>query len=216
MAFFWKKKPTQTQYTDSELIKALKEGGPTRERATTYLYKKHFNIVNELIQEYNLSKEACIDLYTETIIIVKNNIIQDNFKEKSRISTYLFSIFRNKCIDLVRKNIRLRQQDTFASSTNIDSFKNSSATPLQRLITKEEVESLKELIAQMGSVCRQLLKLWLYEQADHKYIAKRLGFKNSNTVSSKKHVCYARLKQMVKNKWKYQALYRSSKSKKDQ
>ena len=88
---------------DDTLIHHLRQNNLSKRKAEEELFKKYSYFIREGMSKYSLIEEDAFDAYSDTILQAINNIIKDIFEHKSSLKTYLFKIFTNKCVDLIRK-----------------------------------------------------------------------------------------------------------------
>lgn len=90
------------EYT--QLIDQLKEGGRPRERAMNCLFEKLFHQVYQMQGRFGaLSEEDILTAYSKAMINMMNAVIQDNFRGESAFTTWFYSIFYRRCVDIARK-----------------------------------------------------------------------------------------------------------------
>ncbi|MCB0835574.1 MAG: sigma-70 family RNA polymerase sigma factor [Bacteroidetes bacterium] len=175
---------------DSELLRMIKNGEREQETAISYLYEAYYNFVFTGSKKNKISIEEAQDVYSDAIITFRNHVLQDRYRGEAKISTYIFSIFSRRCIDVFRKN-----------STNIVDIEKDlpvhiedpSFSALKSLLIDEEISHLNEYLHKLSETCRRLLLdfyYWGYSQTE---IAERLQLKNPHTVAAKKYTCFQQL-----------------------
>src|SRR4051812_6923388 len=60
----------------------------------TYLY-----FVREAGKKYGLSEEKLIDVYSDSVMAALESIASGRFEERCSLKTFLYQIFRFKCVD---------------------------------------------------------------------------------------------------------------------
>ncbi len=186
----FKKKPT---YTDQEIVDGILAGGAQKQRITSYLYKQYVGYVIKGQRKYRISEEDARDAYAEAIVGLSRQIERGGYRGDSKLTTYLFGAFSNKCVDKLRK----------LSSNKVDWVEDIPAMPekargiLHELISKEEVDRLAQFMSRLGDKCRQILLDSEYHGYSVDEIAKRVGLKNGPTVSSMKYRCMEKLRTLV-------------------
>jgi len=88
---------------DEEMIRNLKESKMVRRKAEEELFSRHIYFIKEGVNKYSLDQEDAFNAYSDTILQVINNIAGNLFEKRSSLKTYLYRIFNNKCVDLIRK-----------------------------------------------------------------------------------------------------------------
>lgn len=183
-------------YSDQEIIKGIIQGGPLREGWITRLYSKYLPMIHGGRKKYKLSEEELKDAYADTIIAISEQIARGDFEGRSKLSTYLYRIFFNKCVDIIRKNATNRSETGY----ELSHVKSHEQNALHALVEKDEVEHLLGYFEQLGDRCKQILLDWGYWGYNMHEIAERMGFKNNKSVISQKHKCFEKLKELLQKR----------------
>ena len=88
---------------DVQLIAGLQSVGFERKKAEDNLYLTYNYFINEGCKKYRLTEDDSFSAYSDAVFSVITAITGNRFEGRSSIKTYLFQIFSNKCVDLVRK-----------------------------------------------------------------------------------------------------------------
>jgi DNA-directed RNA polymerase specialized sigma24 family protein len=104
MAFFGKK------CTDIEFITGIQKNAPNRRWLENKLYELYAYVIREGVWKHKLTEDECSMAYSDTILTVIENIENRKFEGLSSLKTYIYQIFTNKCVDLIRKNSTNKQQ----------------------------------------------------------------------------------------------------------
>lgn len=185
-------------YSDQEIVEGIRAGGSKRQRLTNYLFDHHAGLVYQGIKRYKLKEEDSFDVYSDAIIAVSLQIQSGRFKGNSKISTYLFSIFSNRC----KNKIRDLKTNKFTFVDDIPDMPDRARNMLRMLIEKESNQQLLAYLDKLGEKCKQILMLRLFEGYNFEEIAKMIGFKTAQSVSSMKYRCMENLKKLIRNKGK--------------
>ncbi len=177
-----------SKFTDEEIIRAIKGGGPAREELR-YLYQRHFPYVLNYVLKRGGRREDGEDVFQEGMAILVVNVRGDKFQGKSSLGRYLERIcwikwwqrWKKKFPDLFEDQ-RLREI--------------AGATPVEPdfMLVKEEARTIvRNFFERMGKKCleivdRQLLGIRLVE------IAQILTYKNAASVANTKSRCLKKLK----------------------
>ncbi len=90
-----------TELTDIEIIYKIKSGEINLFKELVLRYKdKSFSLIMKILKNRNES-EDCLQ---EVFIKIFNSIMSGSFEEKSKFSTYIYSIVYNTTIDYYKKN----------------------------------------------------------------------------------------------------------------
>jgi RNA polymerase sigma-70 factor (ECF subfamily) len=95
---------------DNQILEGLKSNYAERSRNEKILYQQYYYFTDEGTRKYNLSFDDSFSAYSDAVLSAIHNILNNKFDGRSSIKTYLYQIFSNKCIDLVRKNTTNKQQ----------------------------------------------------------------------------------------------------------
>lgn len=181
---------------DEEIIERIRAGGKEREIAITRLYKKHFPLTFEGKKKFRqLSEDELIHAYNSAIISAKKHIIEGQFQRKSSLRTFLYRIFFNKCIDIIRKNSS-NKVDTYEKIPEPDAREPNF---LHELYLKEDFKHMMFLLDKLGDPCRKIILFADYYGYTSEEIAREIGFSNAKSVNSKKYTCLQTLRKMLDN-----------------
>jgi len=174
------------------------------------LYEKHFKFVYKKLKENrSLKEESVVDAYTDAVIALRNQVVKGKFRGKSKLSTFLYQIFSNKCIDLIRSTSthKARTEQNMVYELPVHLAHKEPAV-VEKLTVKESFNKLKELISKLGETCQQVLLDWGFWGFSMEEIAQRRGFKDAQTVKSKKYTCMKQLKALISGEGMEQAFGR--------
>jgi RNA polymerase sigma-70 factor (ECF subfamily) len=172
---------------DNEIIQKIIQGGSHMEKCLENFYKENIRFINVMEKKYGLSREAAIDAYSDAIIDFKEQVRNRQFQQKSKCSTYLYSIFNNKCIDILRK----KTTHTIMSDLP-ENMKDQSPDIVQMLTLTVEKKYLDNLMTMLGSRCREILMDW-NDGYSMEEIAERNALLNANVARSKRYTCLQQL-----------------------
>jgi RNA polymerase sigma factor (sigma-70 family) len=173
--------------TDSEIIHKINQGGSASEKCLEVFYNENTRLIRVMEKKYGITREASLDAYTDAIIDFKDQVRKGQFLQKSKCSTYLYSIFNNKCIDILRK------KTTYTLVNDLpDNMKDQSPDIVQMLTMTVEKTYLDNLMANLGSKCREILMDW-NDGYSMEEIAERNDLLNANVARSKRYTCLQQL-----------------------
>ena len=90
-----------TELTDIEIINKIKSGEINFFKELVLIYKdKSFSLIMKILKNRNES-EDCLQ---EVFMKIFNSIMSGSFEEKSKFSTYVYSIVYNSAVDYYKKN----------------------------------------------------------------------------------------------------------------
>jgi RNA polymerase sigma-70 factor (ECF subfamily) len=179
--------------TDNSLIESLLQGGQAMENGVKYLYSRHFGFVRKAQFKYGLGEDDAVDAFTDAIIYLRKNVLQNKFRGESSVSTYLFRIFSNKCIDILRKS----QTNPVTIEIEGQVIEDIDPNPSLSLVKKENLEQLTTAMSHISESCRSVLTDW-NDGYSMEEIAKRNKLLNEHTARSKRYNCFKELMKFVK------------------
>ena len=181
-------------YSDEHLIGEIRAGGRRQELAVKQLYTQCFHLARHGKSKYRqLDEDDCVSAYNLAIIAVRNQVLNGAFRGDSAIQTYLNRIFMNRCIDI----LRTRSSNPVEFVEHLPDSTDESQDLLSRWITEEQVEQVNQKLLQLGSACQQILMYSEYHGYNSEEIAEAIGFKNANSVNSKKYACLQKLRELM-------------------
>ena len=182
--------------SDKDIIQGLQEGGERKTECTNYLYDKYIRFVRKGRNRYHLSEHQARSAYNDAIIKCTESVAAGKFEEKSKLSTYLYKIFRNECVNQKGDSPTNKEYSWNLLSLLPDASKDLS----ELLITKERFEQVKACIKKLDEKCRQLIWKTGYEGYSNAELAEIMGYKNKQVVAVQKNRCMKQLKNLLKNK----------------
>jgi RNA polymerase sigma factor (sigma-70 family) len=182
---------------DGEILSNLLLTGTPRRRSEELLFKNYHYFVREGMTKYPLKEEESLDAYCEAVLSCIRGIRDGRFEGRSSLKTYLYKIFINKCVDLVRKNTTNKSSVflTTVITDRIESFSDNSRTILQKLIDKADHSKLRQQLQLLGENCQKMLTLWADNFSDRQ-IALELDYKSGDVVKTSRLRCLEKLKQL--------------------
>jgi RNA polymerase sigma factor (sigma-70 family) len=172
---------------DNEIVQNIIQGGSSMEKCLEVFYRENIKLINVMEKKYGITRDASIDAYTDAIIDFKEQVRKGQFLQKSKCSTYLYSIFNYKCIDILRK----KTTHTIINDLP-ENLKDQSPDIVQMLTMTVEKTYLDNLMALLGSKCREILMDW-NDGFSMDEIAERNDLLNANVARSKRYTCLQQL-----------------------
>jgi RNA polymerase sigma-70 factor (ECF subfamily) len=172
---------------DNELIQQIRQGGYPMEKCLEFFYKDNIRFIGLMQKRFGLSRESLLDAYSDAIIDFKEQVRNHQFQQKSKCSTYFFSIYNNKCIDILRK------KTTYTITNEIpENLKDTAPDIVQMLTITVERDYLEKIIARLSAGCKDILMDWNdgYSMED---IAQRNHLLNAHVARSKRYACLQQL-----------------------
>ena len=191
---------TTSHPEDYDIIHGLLQEGTARRRTEDELFGRYSYYIQEGKHKYSLSEEEAFDAYADAVLSAIDEIVRGRFEGRSSLKTYLYKIFHNKCVDLVRKNTTNKSSvhHTVSVTEMLFQVSDESKSVIQRLIDKTDWAKLKQKLNELGENCQKMLLLWADGYAD-KEIAASLAYKTPDVVKTSRLRCLEKLKQLYKN-----------------
>lgn len=181
-------------YSDEHLTGEIRAGGNRQERAVKHLYEQCFHLARYGKTKYRqLDEEDLVSAYNTAILAVRNQILSGAFRGDSAIQTYLNRIFMNRCIDI----LRTKSSNPVELVERMPDSADESQDLLNRWAIEEQVELVRQKLLQLGGVCQQILMYSEYLGYSSVETAEAIGFKNANSVNSKKYACLQKLRELM-------------------
>ena len=180
-------------YSDSTLIEGILEGGVKREKCIAHIYDTHIGFIRKINREKHVDLEAARDAYADAVVKLSEQIILSKFRGESKLSTYLYRIFFNKCVDVLRK----KSSNTIETVSEYPDLPDHASNMLHRLGIADEMKRVDGLLKQLGEKCKKILLDWAYHGYSMEEIAQRTGLKNAESATAQKYKCLKKLKQKI-------------------
>lgn len=183
---------------DSQIIAGLKAEYAERIRYEKIFYQQYAYFVEEGCKRYNLSYDDSFSAYSDAVLSALLNIINARFDGRSSLKTYLYQIFSNKCIDLVRKNTTNKQQvhKTMPVADAMNQLPDNTKNIIERLVTSELKANVKKQLDAIGQKCKELLMMF-EEGLTDKEIAQVLSYSNAAVVKTTRLRCLDKLREKI-------------------
>lgn len=183
---------------DIQIINSLKSGGKERVQSEQLLYTSYHYFIDEGSRKFNLNSDDSFSAYSDAVLSTILNVVSGSFDGRSSLKTYLFQIFSNKCIDLVRKNTTNKQQvhKTMPVPELLSQLPDAARNIVEKLITNEKRKALAESLEKIGEKCREMLLLFEDGYSD-KEIAEQLAYNNAAVAKTTRLRCLEKLKEKM-------------------
>ncbi|GAB3922119.1 RNA polymerase sigma factor [Larkinella terrae] len=184
---------------DSDLITGLKADGLPRRQSEDRLYQKYRYLITDGVRKHRLDEDECASAYSDTILTVIENVRGNRFEGHSELSTYIYQIFTNKCIDLIRKKSSQRSQvhNALSLDDSLLQLPDSARSIVQQLIAQSDLERLRGLIAKLGDKCREMILAWGEGYSDEE-IARQMNYNTASVAKTSRLRCLERLRELYR------------------
>jgi len=186
--------------TDEDLIIHLQQGSHLKRKAEDTLFTRYVYFIKEGMHKYSLTEDEAFDAYSDTILYAIGSIAGNIFERKSSLKTYLYKIFCNKCVDLIRKKTTNKNSihQTASITDMLLKIADTARTVVQQLIEKTDMDTLASRLKQLGDKCKQMLALYADGYTD-KEIAAALDYKTADVIKTSRLRCIEKLRQAYNN-----------------
>ncbi|MBC7686648.1 MAG: sigma-70 family RNA polymerase sigma factor [Aquabacterium sp.] len=192
---------TNPSINDEDLVSDLQQNSSLKRKAAEEIFNRHAWFIKDGINKYSLSEDEAFDAYSDTILQAIDNITKGLFEKRAALKTYLYRIFCNKCVDLIRKKTTNKGSihQTLPVSDMLSMISDSAKTIIQQLIQKTDVEILKSKMNEIGENCKQLLAMFADDFTDRE-IAEIMKYKTADVVKTSRLRCLEKLRHLYSNK----------------
>ena len=182
-------------FSDEELIQNLQGNNLLKRKAEDALFKQYIYFIKEGVKKYALQEDEAFDAYSDTILQAIDNIRKGLFENRSALKTYLYRIFINKCVDLLRKKTTNKNSvhQTASLSDMLILIADPAKTVVQQLIERTDMESLKNKLQELGENCRKLLMLFADGFSDRE-VSVLMEYKSADVVKTSRLRCVDKLR----------------------
>ena len=188
------------QDQDQHILQGLKAGYKERIAGENALYLQYNYFINEGCRKYNLVYDDSFSAYSDALISAIHNIISNNFDGRSSFKTYLFQIFSNKCIDLVRKNTTNKQSmhQNNVIPELVGQLSDGARNVIEKLIDEQKRAAIKAKLETIGEKCKEILLLFEDGLTDRE-IAEELAYNTAAVAKTTRLRCLEKLRGSMSN-----------------
>jgi len=189
--------------SDLEIINNLQRDGLERRKAEDVLFTRYAYFIEQAMHKYSFAEPDAFDIYSDTILSAIIKIIDRSFEGRSTLKTWLFQIFHNKCVDLIRKKTTNKSSvnRTISIPEVLTQVADSSKTVIQQMMDLTDKETIRQKLSELGDSCRKMLWQWAEGYSD-KEIAAALNYKTADVVKTSRLRCLEKLRQLYKTQAK--------------
>jgi RNA polymerase sigma-70 factor (ECF subfamily) len=184
---------------EREIINGLLETGNNRRKSEEQLFNRFAYFINEGMHKQGLLQEQAFDVYSDTVLSAIDKIRSGSFEGRSSLKTWMYQIFHNKCVDLIRKSTTNKSSvhRTLSVTDTLFQLSDPSKTVVQQLIEQTDWTVLKQKLNEIGDSCKQMLLQWADGNTDRQ-IAEVMGYKTADVVKTSRLRCLEKLRQLYK------------------
>ena len=170
-----------------------------RRKSEDQLFSRYAYFMKEGVHKFGLTQEDSFDAYSDSILSAIDRISNSSFEGRSSLKTWLYQIYHNKCVDLLRKSTTNKSSihRTLSITEMLHQVSDSAKSIIQELSEKTDWDLMKDKLKLIGENCRQMLLYWADGVSD-KEIAAALNYKTADVVKTSRLRCLEKLKQLFK------------------
>lgn len=186
---------------DRDIINNLLKDGFERKKGEEQLFHQYAYFIEQAMHKYSFPEDEAFNIYADTIIAAITRIINRSFEGRSSVKTWLYQIFHNKCVDLVRKKATNKSSvhRVLSISDMLLDMADNAKSIIQEMMEKTDKDLLKRKLKELGENCRQLLLQWA-EGISDKEIATAMEYKTADVVKTSRLRCLGKLKELYKQR----------------
>ena len=189
----------QQPHFDRDIINNLLQDGIDRKKGEEQLFNHYAYFIEQAMHKYSFQEDEAFNIYADTIIAAIARITNHSFEGRSSLKTWLYQIFHNKCVDLVRKKTTNKDSVNHALSISamFMQMADTAKSVIQEMMERTDRELVKQKLKEIGENCRQLLMQWAEGFSD-KEIAATMEYKTADVVKTSRLRCLEKLRQLYK------------------
>ena len=180
---------------DENLLERMAVGDKT---ALEEIYRKYREPFIQFAYKYHADKDQLCDIYQDAIIaLYEKSLKKKLILSSGSLKTYLFSMGKFMLFTRLKKNANTEFLD---SEKNHDLF-DGLLEHFEFIVEKDPlVLLLEQSIDSLGMRCRELLRLFYYEDKKISEIQVLLNYNHSDVVKSQKSRCLKNLRESLELK----------------
>lgn len=185
---------------DTQIINGLLINNEQRGRFEKALYLQYKYFIEEGSRKYNLSNDDSFSAYSDAVLAVIQNIHNNAFNKNSTLKTYLFQVFSNKCIDLIRKSTTNKQKvhQSAGEPELLGHLPDTAKNAIEKLLDQQKILAIKQYLDLLSEKCREILLLFEDGYNDHE-IAAILTYNNAAVAKTTRLRCLEKIKEKMKS-----------------
>ena len=190
MTFFARK------IADQELINGIRAGGMQRRFFENSLYDKYHYLIQDAARKHKISVEDSSMAYSDAILKSIENIATGRFEGRSELKTYIYQIFFNKCVDVIRRNAT-KQMYNISLDDILEPIPDPHRSVIQEIIRNQDHQKLRNQLGMLGEKCQSILKRWAEGYSDQES-AEEFGYNSANVAQTTRLRCLEKLRGLYK------------------
>jgi RNA polymerase sigma-70 factor (ECF subfamily) len=183
---------------DAEIINGLTNNYKHRSYFEKELYVQYEYFIKQGSSKYKLTYEDSFSAYSDAVLAAIQTIINNKFDSNYSLKAYLSQIFRNKCVDLIRKitNTKQKIHKSPVAPELLSHLPETAKNVISMLIDKEKIAHVSHYLDTIGKKCKEILLLSVDGYTDMQ-IADKLGYHNADVTKSTRLRCREKLNKLI-------------------
>ena len=144
--------------------------------------------------KHKIEAEEASMAYSDAILASIEHVASGRFEGRSELKTYIYQIFSNKCVDLLRRRATKEKYIT-SLDTVLQPLPDKQQSAIMQLIKSQDVEYLVQQLAKLGERCQALLKSWATGYTDAEQ-ALEYGYNTAGVVQTTRLRCMEKLRDL--------------------
>lgn len=183
---------------DADIINGIRNSGSERRLSENKLYNKYHYFIKEASFKHKLEEEEASMAYSDAILTGIEHINSGRFEGRSELKTYIYQIFSNKCVDLLRRRATKEKHISSLDSVLLP-LPDPQRNIVAELVLQQDYQQLWHKLSTLGSRCQELLRLWAEGYTD-KEMAIEYAYNSAGVVQTTRLRCLEKLRGMYLNK----------------
>jgi RNA polymerase sigma factor (sigma-70 family) len=185
---------------DTRILEGLVINDGQRALFEKALYQKYEYFIAEGCRKYQLNNDDSFSAYSDAVLSAINSVRNHRFNNQSSLKTYLFQIFSNKCIDLIRKSTTNKQKVNHypGEPELLTHLPDATRSIIEKLVDRQKLTAIKQHLEVIGQKCKEILLLF-EDGFNDTEIASQLGYNNAAVAKTTRLRCLEKIREKMKN-----------------
>ena len=173
---------------ESRLIEQIQSGD---QKALVKIYAEYKIEFLAYSSRFSISDEDAVDIYQDSMIVLYENILSGKLSSlTSSVKTYLFAIGKYKIYNTLKVKVTpvdFEDYEFLIAEDDNEEF----------LLREKNIEQLQKAYHQLGKTCKEVIKLFYYENLTIEEIKDRLAYTSKDVVKTQKSRCIKQIKDIL-------------------
>jgi len=178
--------------TDQEILQYIRR--KEFNRAVRELYKLE-PMVRGILHKYGAPDTVIPEVFNDSLVLLLEKVQKQEFQLTSKLSTYLTGISLNLWRNQSRKLSNQKRVELDVEIAKSYAFVEYDAEK------EEKLRLLDTILEKIQDRCKQLLRLFYFENKRMADIAKTMGFSSEKSAKTQKYKCMEKAHQLAKQEF---------------